>query len=76
MLWAAPDLQRPPSTQLDTSWSHLKTLQKHRKTTRLDRKCVNQQVVPGIFQSSQAAVLELWALPDLLQPPETQLDTS
>jgi len=31
---------------------------------------------PGLFQSSQATVLELWASPDLLRPPWTQLDTS
>ncbi len=26
-LWAFPDLQGPPGTQLNTSWSHLKTPQ-------------------------------------------------
>ena len=31
---------------------------------------------PGRFQSSQATVLELWASPDFLDPPRTQLDTS
>ena len=30
----------------------------------------------GLFQSSQATVLELWASPELLRPPWTQLDTS
>ena len=31
---------------------------------------------PGLFQSSQATVLELWASPDFLDSPRTQLDTS
>ena len=46
------------------------------KTTRLDRKCFKQEVVPGFFQSSQATVLELWASPEVLEPPGTLLDTS
>ena len=31
---------------------------------------------PGLFQSSQATILELWAPPNLLRSPWTQLDTS
>ena len=47
------------------------------KTTRLDRKMPQSRSGhPGIFQSSQATVLELWASPELLGPPGTQLDTS
>ena len=34
------------------------------------------QVVIQAFQSSQPTVLELWASPDLLRPPQTQLDIS
>jgi hypothetical protein len=57
-------------------WSHLETPQKHRKQPDLTLKCLNQEVVPGLFQSSQATILELWASPELLGPPGTQLDTS
>ena len=47
------------------------------KTTRLDRKMPQSgSRHPGFFQSSQATVLELWASPDLLGPPWTQLHTS
>jgi hypothetical protein len=42
----------------------------------LTGKCLKQEVVQGLFQSSQATVLELWASPDLQGPPGTQLDTS
>ena len=31
---------------------------------------------PGLYQSSRATPLELWASPDLLRPPQTQLDSS
>jgi hypothetical protein len=41
----------------------------------LTGKCLKQEVVPGLFQSSQATVLELWASPDLKRPPEMQLNT-
>ena len=41
-----------------------------------DLNASNRKVVPGLFQSSQATVLELWASPELLGPPWTQLDTS
>ena len=57
-LWAFPDLQGPPETQLDTSWSHLETPQKHRKRPNLTGKCLKQEVVLGFFQSSQGTVLE------------------
>ena len=56
----------PPWTQLDTSWSHLETPQEQRKRPNLTEKCLKQKVLPGLFQSSQATVLELWASPDLL----------
>jgi len=58
-LWAFPDLQGPPETQLDTSWSHLETLQKHRKRPNLTGKCLKQEVLSGLFQTSQGTVLEL-----------------
>ena len=58
-LWAFPDLQGPPETQLDTSWSHLETPQKHRKRPNLTGKCLKQEVLSGLFQSSQGTVLEL-----------------
>ena len=74
-LWASPDLQGPPGTQLDTFWSHLDTPPKHRKRADLTGKCLKQKVVPGLFQRSQATVLELWASPDLQGPPGTQLHT-
>ena len=66
----------PPGTQLHTFWNQLETTQKHRKRSNLTGKCLKQKVVPGLFQSSQATVLELWASLDLLRPPWTQLDTS
>jgi hypothetical protein len=75
-LWAFPDLQGPPETQLDTSRSHLETPQKHRKQPSLTGKCLKQEVVPGLFQSSQGTVLELWPSPELQGPPGTQLNTS
>jgi hypothetical protein len=50
-LWAFPDLQGPPETQLDTSWSHLETLQKHRKRPNLTGKYLKQEVLSGLFQS-------------------------
>ena len=44
------------------------------KTTRLDRKMPQPESRhPGLFESSQATVLELWASPDLLNPPDTSL---
>ena len=45
---------------------------KHRKRPEPDLtgKCLNQEVAPGIFQSSQATFLELSASPDLLGPPD------
>jgi len=53
-----------------TSWDaarqlldHLDTPQKHRKRPDLTGKCLKQEVVPGLFQSSQATVLELWGTP-------------
>ena len=52
--------------QLDTSWSHLGTPQEQRKQPDLTEKCLKQKVVPGLFQSSQATVLELLASADLL----------
>ena len=63
----------PPGTQLHTFWNQLETTQKHRKRANLIGKCLKQKVVPGLFQNSQATVLELWASPDLQGPPGTQL---
>ena len=62
--------------QLNTFWNQLETAQKHRKRADLTGKCLKQKVAPGLFQSSQATVLELWAPPELQRPPGTQLDTS
>ena len=56
--------------------SQVGTTQKHRLRADLTGKCLKQKVVPGVFQSSQATVLKLWAFPDFQGPPETQLDTS
>ena len=56
--------------------SHLETPQKHRKQSDLTARCLNQEVIPGLSQSYQATVLELWASPDLQGPLRTQLDTS
>ena len=64
-LCAFPDLQGPPETQLDTSRSHLETPQKHRKRPNLTGKCLKQEVVPGLFQSSQGTILELLPSPEL-----------
>ena len=75
-LWASSDLPGPPRTQLDTSWTYLETPKKHRKQPDVTGKYHNQEVVPGLFQSSQATILELWASPELRGPPGTQLDTS
>ena len=50
--------------------------QEHRKRLNLTEKCLKQEVVPGLFQSSQATVLELWASLELQGPPGTQLNTS
>ena len=73
-LVASPDLLGPPGTQIDVSWSHPETPpQEHRKPPNLTEKYVKQKVVPGLFQSSQATVLELLASPDLLGPPGTQI---
>ena len=75
-LWASPEILGPPWTQLATSLSHLDAPEAQ-KTTRLDEKIPqsgNRHM--RIFQSSQATVLELWASPELLGPPWTQLDTS
>ena len=74
-LWPSPDLEGLPGTQLDISWSHLGTTQKHRKRPDLTGTCLEQKVVLVLFQSSQATVLELWASPDLQGPPGTQLET-
>ena len=66
------DLLGPRSTSL----GHLDAPEAQ-KTTRLDRKMPQSgNRHPGIFQSSQATVLELWASPELLGPPGTQIDTS
>jgi hypothetical protein len=75
-LWASPHLLGPQGTQLDASWNHPETPQEYRKRPNLTEKCLKQKVVPGLFQSSQATVLELWASLHLLGPPGTQLDTS
>ena len=80
-LWASPDVLGPPGTQLFTSWNHLDWTRPRnteaQKTTTHDRKMPQSESRhPGLFQSSQATVLELWASPDLLRPPWTQLDTS
>ena len=53
-----------------------KTDQEHRKRPDLTGKCFKQEVVTGLFQSSQATVLELWASPEVLGTPGTLLDTS
>ena len=75
-LWASPELQ----TSLDAARHLLEPpgdAPEAQKTTRLDRKMPQSRSRhPGFFQSSQATVLELWASPDLLRPPWTQLDTS
>ena len=66
------DLLGPRSTSL----GHLDAPEAQ-KTTRLDRKMPQSgNRHPGIFQSSQATVLELSAFPELLGPPWTQLGTS
>ena len=75
-LWASPDLLRTPWSQLDISLTNLETPQTHTRRPNLTEKCLKQKVAPGLFQSSQATVLELWASLDLLGPPGTQLDTS
>ena len=49
---------------------------REQKTTTLDRKMPQAEVVPGLFWSSQATILELWASPDLLGPPGTLLGVS
>ena len=50
---------------------------KGQKTTKLDRKMPQPESrQPSLVQSSRATVLELWASPDLLRPPGTQLDSS
>ena len=64
------DLQGRSSTASGTSL----TRPSHRKQANLTRKCLKQKVVPGLFQSSQATVLELWASPDLLRLLWTQFD--
>ena len=47
-----------------------------KKTTRLDRKMRQSgSRHPGLFQSSQATVLELWVVGALEGPPWTQLDS-
>ena len=48
----------------------------NRKQLNLTEKCLKQEVVPGLSQSSQATILELWAALALLGPPWTQPDTS
>ena len=58
-LWASPDLQGPPGTQLHTFWNQLETTQNHKKRADLTGKCLKQKVVPGLFQSCQATVLEM-----------------
>ena len=49
---ASSDLQGPPGTRLDTTWSHLETPQEHRKKPDLTEKCLKEKVAPGLFQSS------------------------
>ena len=44
-LLAFPEIQELPRTQLEPSWSHLETHQKHRKRPDLTGKCLNQKVV-------------------------------
>jgi hypothetical protein len=47
------------------------------KTTRLDKEMPQPGTGrPGLSQTSQATILELWASPDLLRPPRSQPDTS
>ena len=59
---ANPSLHAPSETQ---------------KTTKPDRKMPHPRSFhPRHFQSSQATVLELWASPDLLRTPWSQLDIS
>jgi hypothetical protein len=71
-----PELLGPPGTQLDLSLGDLDTPEAQ-ETTRLDRKMPqSRNRHPGIFQSSQATVLELWASPELLGPPWTELHMS
>jgi hypothetical protein len=71
------ELRRSPWAQPDTSWSHLETPQKHSKRPDLTEKLAQSESRhPGLSQSSQATLLELWASPDLLGPPGTQLDSS
>ena len=71
--------RQPPALSLQPqppAMSHLDALES-RKTTRLDRIMTQSGIhYPGLFQSSQATVLELWASPDLLRLPWTQLDSS
>ena len=55
---------------------HLGTPQKHRKRPDLTGRPLNQEVLRGLFQSSQATVLELWASPDLQGRPGSPEDTS
>ena len=62
-----------PSPQLLTLHAPSET----QKTTKLDRKMPHPgSLHPRHFQSSQATVLELWASPDLLRTPWSQLDIS
>ena len=75
-LWASLELLTPPGTQLDTSSGHLDAPEAQ-KRNRLDKKMPlsgNRHL--GILQSFEATFLELWASPELLGPPWTQLDTS
>jgi len=63
---AAGHLLQPPGHAPDTQ-----------KTITLDRKTPQAESRhPGLLQSSQATVLELWASPHLLRTPWSQLDTS
>ena len=75
-LWASPEVLGLPGTLLDVSCSHEDTPQTHRQRSHLTGKCLKQKVVPGLFQSSQDTILELWTSPELLAPPGTLLDVS
>ena len=49
---------------------------REQKTTPLDRKCLKQKAVPGLFWSSQATIPKLWASPELLGPPAANRNTN
>ena len=54
-LWASLHLLDVPGTQIDTSRNHPET----QKTTKLDRNMPPAESRLGLFESSQATVLEL-----------------